>query len=357
VKQLSRAGEAPIIAERLADLIDILARQVLPNGNYGPGRRTWRCGSVAGEPGQSLCIWLDGHRRGRARDYAAGWSGDALDLVAAIICKGDLGQGIRWARDWLGLGHLDPETVIKLKRESQAARDHRRHEAERHAIRFAREAKRQWLAGAALRPDDVGWRYLLGRAVDIGALPSSPLALRVHPALWNPVSGRTWPALMAAISAPDGRHVNTHRIWLEAQPDGSVMKAPLARAKLSMPGGYAGGCVRLWRGSSAQPWAAMPESETLLVGEGIEDVLTIVCARPEWRAAAVLSVSSLAGLVLPPQIKRLIWIAQNDPAGSAAARALSVALRVHRHAGRVVSVIRPPRWAKDVNEVVQEVEA
>jgi hypothetical protein len=98
----------------------------------------------------------------------------------------------------------------------------------------------------------------------------------------------------------------------------------------------------------------MPDDETLLVGEGIEDTMTIICARPEWRAAAVLSVSSLAGLVLSPQITRLIWVAQNDPAGSPAARALAHALRVHRKAGREVSVIRPPRWAKDVNEFAQD---
>jgi hypothetical protein len=98
----------------------------------------------------------------------------------------------------------------------------------------------------------------------------------------------------------------------------------------------------------------MPDGETLLAGEGVEDVLTIVYARPEWRAGAVLSVSSLAGLVLPPQIVRLIWIAQNDPPGSPAARALARALRVHRDAGRRVAVIRPPPRTKDVNQLAQE---
>jgi len=98
----------------------------------------------------------------------------------------------------------------------------------------------------------------------------------------------------------------------------------------------------------------MPDGETLLAGEGIEDTLTIVCARPEWRAAAVLSVSSLAGLVLPPQVARLIWIAQNDPPGSAAERALEHGLRLHREAGRSVAVIRLPGWTKDVNELAEQ---
>jgi Toprim domain len=100
----------------------------------------------------------------------------------------------------------------------------------------------------------------------------------------------------------------------------------------------------------------MPNGEAVVAGEGIEDTMTIVCARPEWRAIAVLSVSSLAGLVLPPKVGRLIWIAQNDPPGSSAANALAEALRLHRRARRSVFVIRPPRWAKDVNELAQHLQ-
>src|SRR5262245_52907803 len=93
-------ADARLLSEQLGDRIDQLARELLPNGSYGPGRRTWRCGSIAGEPGQSLCIWLDGPKRGRWRDYAAGNGGDALDLVAAIACSGDLRAAIRWANNW-----------------------------------------------------------------------------------------------------------------------------------------------------------------------------------------------------------------------------------------------------------------
>jgi len=345
--------DAAAIAEQLRDRIDALARQLLPNGRHSPGR-TYRCGSIAGEEGQSLCVWLDGPKRGRWRDYAADSGGDALDLVAAAVCGRDLGRALSWARDWLGLGRLDAETVERLKRQAKAVRERRAREAEFDSVRQAQDAKLQWLAGGELRPGDVAWRYCLGRGFDLAELPAPPRALRLHQSLWNPESRRSWPTLMAAICAPDGRHVNTHRIWLEERSDGCVVKAPLERPKLSMPGGYRGGCVRLWRGASDKPWGAMPEGETLLAGEGLEDVLTIVCARPEWRAAAVLSVSSLAGLVLPPQVARLVWIAQNDAPGSPAAAALGRALRLHRQAGRSVAVIRPPRWAKDVNELAQE---
>src|SRR5438105_11670761 len=114
------------IAEQLRDRIDALARQLLPNGRHGPGR-TYRCGSIAGEEGQSLCVWLDGPRRGHWRDYAAGHGGgDALDLVAAVVCKGDLGKALKWSRDWLGLGQLNSEVAARLKLEAEAARERRR---------------------------------------------------------------------------------------------------------------------------------------------------------------------------------------------------------------------------------------
>jgi hypothetical protein len=349
-----RSRDAHILSAQLADRMDILVRLLLPNGNYGPGRRTYRCGSTAGEAGQSLCIWLDGPRRGRSRDYASGWYGNALDLVAAVLFRGDLGAALRWARDWLGLGSLNPESAEQLKRQTEIARQARQCQADRAAIHQADDAKRVWLAAAPLTGDDPAYRYLLWRGIDIGFLARPPAALRCHSALYNAESRRTWPALVAAICAPDGRHVNTHRIWLERHLDGRVTKAPIERPKLSMLGGYAGGCVRLWRGASGKSWEEMPEGETMLAGEGIEDTMTIICARPEWRAAAVLSVSSLVGFVLPPAVTRLVWIAQNDPAASSAAKAVAHALRVHREAGRTVAVIRSPKWVKDVNEFAQE---
>jgi hypothetical protein len=343
-----------LLSEQLGDRIDQLARELLPNGSYGQGHRTWRCGSVAGEPGQSLCVRLEGVKRGRWRDYAAGVGGDALDLVAAVACGGSVREAIGWANNWLDLGRLDPMRAELLQRKADEARQRRRAEAAEAASRHARDAKLVWLAGAEITPGDYAWRYLWGRGVDLADLARPPAALRLHTGLWNAETRRPWPALMAAICAPDGRHVNTHRIWLAEQRDGRVTKAPLDRPKLSMPGGYAGGAVRLWRGASGKPWNDMPAGETLVVGEGIEDVLTIVSARLEWRAAAVLSVSSLAGLVLPAQVVRLIWIAQNDPASSPAVAALARALRLHRNAGRHVCVIRPPRRVKDVNELAQE---
>src|SRR5215831_11854681 len=96
---LDAKGVAALLAERIATL----APRLLPQGQLVQGRY-WRAGSLAGEPGQSLCVWLVGSRRGRWKDFAnPELRGDALDLVAATCTGEDLAAAIRWARRELGL--------------------------------------------------------------------------------------------------------------------------------------------------------------------------------------------------------------------------------------------------------------
>lgn len=345
------SGQARMLSEQLGDRIEALAQQLLPGGVLRNGK--WRVGSVAGEAGQSLCLWFYGSKRGKWRDYGSGEGGDPLDLVAAAHCGGDLGDACKWARAWLGLGDLDPGEAERLKGEAEKSREARRKQQEREALNQAQDARRLWLEGAPLVPGDPAWCYLAGRGIDLARLPQVPGALRCHARLYNAESGLYWPALVAAICAPDGQHINTHRIWLHQQAAGKYVKAPISQPKLSMQGGYAGGCVRLWKGASAKPWNAMPAGERLAVGEGIEDTLSFVVTAPEWRACAVLSVSSFAGLVVPDQVEHLLWIGQNDPKGSPAQRALRHAVALHRATGRKVSILRPPVCFKDVNEYLQ----
>ena len=350
---MSREGLAHTLSEQLAERMHALAPQLLRNGYYGPGKRLWRVGSLSGEEGQSLCVWLEGPRKGRWKDYASGERGDALDLVAQTLCHGDLGDACKWAKEWLGLGELDQGEYDRLKRESERAQQERQAEADRLTRKQQAEAKKIWLAGEELRPGDAAWRYLQGRAIDLAKLPSVPRALRCHAALYNAESQKSWPALVAAICDPSGKTVNCHRIWLEEHPDGKVTKAPLERPKLSMAGGYAGGCVRLWKGASNLAWRDMMPGEVLLAGEGIEDTLSAVLFKPEWRAAALLSVSAFEALVLPPEVTRVVWVKQNDLRGTPASKALLRAYSVHRAQGRHVASLSAPVCFKDLNEYLQ----
>jgi|HubBroStandDraft_6_1064221.scaffolds.fasta_scaffold60439_3 hypothetical protein len=88
------------VARALAERIEVLVRELLPNG-YRQGRE-WRAGNVQGDPGSSLVVRLTGPNRGVWHDFATGESGDALDLVKAVIGV-YTSEALRWSRRWLGI--------------------------------------------------------------------------------------------------------------------------------------------------------------------------------------------------------------------------------------------------------------
>jgi hypothetical protein len=121
---MSRNCAAPNVAELSAELasrIEDLAATLLPAAIRASG--TLAVGSVRGERGQSLRIFLRGSRRGRWKDFADEEGGDALDLVAQCLFKGDLKRAYVWALDWLGLAPAQPMPSQRPRLES--ARSHR----------------------------------------------------------------------------------------------------------------------------------------------------------------------------------------------------------------------------------------
>ena len=65
-----------------------------------------------------------------------------------------------------------------------------------------------------------------------------------------------------------------------------------------------------------------PATGTLLVGEGIETVLSLVTAMPDTVAAAALSAGSLGAFAPPAGITRLVIARDNDAEGERAAERL-----------------------------------
>ena len=65
------------------------------------------------------------------------------------------------------------------------------------------------------------------------------------------------------------------------------------------------------------------DGASLLVGEGIETVLSAVAAVPETSAAAALSAGSLGAFAPPPGIARLVIARDNDAEGERAAHRLA----------------------------------
>ena len=87
------------------------------------------------------------------------------------------------------------------------------------------------------------------------------------------------------------------------------------------------------------------DGASLLVGEGIETVLSLVTASPEITAAAALSAGSLGAFAPPAGTARLVIARDNDEEGERAA------LRLTRRCARagVAATVIVPRGA-DFNE-------
>ncbi|MDE0334470.1 MAG: toprim domain-containing protein [Defluviicoccus sp.] len=87
------------------------------------------------------------------------------------------------------------------------------------------------------------------------------------------------------------------------------------------------------------------DDAALVVGEGIETVLSLVTAEPEITAAAALSAGSLGAFAPPPGIARLVIARDNDDEGALAAERLA---RRCARAGVAATVIVPA--ANDFND-------
>jgi hypothetical protein len=179
--------------------------------------------------------------------------------------------------------------------------------------------------------------YLATRQILIPVPPS----LRVH-GMFGPYgehrpSGARRPQMVAAVQHVEHAGIlAVHRTFLASDGYG---KAALDPARMVL-GPARGGAVRL-----------ALAAETLMVAEGIETALSAMQATclPAW---AALSTSGLAALVLPPEVRTVIVLADHDRAGEAAAR--TAALRFIGE-GRRVRLALPPKAGSDFNDMLRGV--
>jgi hypothetical protein len=353
-------GEAPELARELDLRIRSLVQDLLPGGELRGS--WWRCGSLAGERGNSLAVTLKGPRQGRWRDYAADEGGDALDLVAQIKCNGDKREAMDWARQWLGRPEREREPKPRPpdQRPGKVIGEDLLTQSRKWAMKI-------WLGAQPVQRGDLVWRYLGDRGIDLGRLPRVPSVLRFHPGLWNRETQRAWPAMVAMVGDAEGKNVAVHRTWLAErnlafEDRAMVSKAPLVEQKLTL-GSFRGGYIRLWRGLEGRPWSSVKPGETLLLSEGIEDLLSYLQFEPQWRAACAVSLSFMVAMDLPPEFTELRILGQRDPRMtpdgktvrlSPARRLLNKVIHRFEGKGRKVFLWTPPVYAKDINEYIQQ---
>ena len=149
--------------------------------------------------------------------------------------------------------------------------------------------------------------YLHARAIGLCRFP----ALRFHPDLIHRGDDgiHRMPALVAAVTGDDGAIEGVQRTWLDPK---RPAKANFVRPRKAL-GHVHGRAVR---------FGGFASGATLLAGEGIETVLSVVTAVPGIHAAAALSAGSL-GAFEPPQDLALLVIARDkDVEGGHAANRL-----------------------------------
>jgi len=284
----------------LADRSESFCRQYFPEGrkqgNY------WQVGDTSGAKGQSLAIRLQaegGRKAGSWTDYATGQYGDLIDLLQERLGAVTLRETLREARSFLGEAPYPAVPRDTQTRELPDAASSKR---------IAR-ARKLFAAGKPVL-GTLAATYLQGR----GITRLSP-ALRYHPRVFlrqgedDADPPQMAPALLAKITDNRGQITGCARLYLDPSTGGlAAIESP--KRILGQLHGHA---IRFWSGS--------PRSD-LIVGEGLENTLSIGTALPTFDLASCLTATHLSLFIPPPGIKR-IWIAQdNDEAGRNASKRL-----------------------------------
>ena len=282
---------AAAVAAALAERAEAVCRRYLPHGRRQG--RYWVAGDLDGARGRSLYVRLTGPGTpGKFTDAATGEHGDLLDIIRHRTGARSLRAALDEARAFLAL----PAAPAAGEGDAYDAGD---------------AARRLWQRCRAIDGTHAE-AYLHAR----GLARCRFAALRFHSSLMYRDSDcvRRLPALVAAVTVDAGEHpghgavCGVQRTWLDPR---SPAKAGVAAPRKAL-GRVHGLAVRFGR----------PGAGTLLVGEGIETVLSIATALPDTVAAAALSAGSLGAFAPPTGVRRLVIARDNDTEGERAAERL-----------------------------------
>lgn len=313
----SAGSPARDLSVQLADRAEAVCRYYLSNGRRSGGY--WIVGNTGNAKGRSLFVRLTGPTHGKGarghwQDSATDQFGDLLDLIAAREGHRTLRDTLAEARRFLGQPGLAPDHGYACERDHETRAD----------TSFI--ARRIWSEGLPLA-GTVAEVYLSNRSLK----PPYPADLRFHPRLeyrcYQTGEVAHHPALLAAVRDASGALRGIQRTWL-ALGGG---KALLADPRRSL--GYLHG-----NGVWLRPCDPQQPSGTLLIGEGIETVLSLRHAIPAAALVVALSASHLAGFILPPHVRHLFIARDNDPAGIRAAGRIAARAEA---LGISVTILRP----------------
>ena len=296
------ARAAAELARRLARDAEAVCRNYLSNGSRQG--RYWLVGDVHNAPGRSLFVRLKGPESGKGAagrwsDAATAEYGDLLDVIRLRLGLADFRDVADEARRFLSLPRSEPGRGA-ARRSAPAPVG-------------SPESARRLFAMARPIAGTLAEAYLRHRGISV--LPG-PESLRFHPrCYYRPDSSsptEIWPAMIAAVTDAHGGITGAHRTWLALS---GCSKAPIATPRRAM-GHLLGNCVRFGGGG-----------DRLVVGEGVETMLSLRCVLPAMPIAAALSAAHLAACPFPATLRRLYVARDDDPAGHRGAETLTTRAR------------------------------
>ena len=348
-----------LIIDQLNSRAATLGPALLPNGRRS-GNRWMFSGIDDHGKSESAYLHLSGPKEGLWMDLgnaAAGEDrGDMLDLLRLKRCGGDKSAAFVEARRELGLpergsGKRISDADRKAMDEAREKRAADREAAyERERVKKAKNAKRLFLRGGELAASPAE-QYLLGRDLSCAPIGEWPRSLRYFAETHHGPLGAKLPAMLACIVTAEGRHIGTHRIFLQNTRGKGWEKlkgVPDATAKMVL-GNMWGGFVPIHKGRSNVSMANMAEGEPIYVTEGIEDAIAVRMVKPEARIIAAISLPNIGGILLPKVARRLVVVADRDDKPDAQ-DALERAISQQQARGLEVSLVMPPPGIKDFND-------
>lgn len=203
----------------------------------------------------------------------------------------------------------------------------------------AQRIKMLWVECVPLAHGDPVTTYLQRRG--LGALRPLPACLRLHPGLpyWHDGTKLgTFPAMVAPLTAPDGRMVALHRTYLT--PDGRKADVPEVKKLTGTAGPLAGACIPLYG----------PDRGRIGIAEGIETALAARLGSGVPTVAAYCA-GNLAAWRWPAGVRRLVIFGDSDPKGREAAEALRLRAVA---SGLYCDVLTPQAEGRDWADVIAE---
>ena len=308
-------GSASELARRLGDHAEAVCREYLSNGRRSGNH--WIVGDVRNTHGRSMHVRLKANAKGAAGkwvDEATTEFGDLLDVIRESCGLIEFRDVADEARRFLAMPRPQAQS----------------HGAQRQpaAARGSPDAARRLFGMSQPTAGTLAERYLAGRGI---ILTAGERALRFHPGCYYrdlvTDETQTLPALIAAVTGPDGRITGLQRTWLA--PDGNG-KAQIADPRRSLGHLLGNG---IWLGLEPDTSVSV-----MAAGEGFETMASLRSVMPALPVAAATSANHLAGLIFPPGCRRLYIAADADAAGRHGIERLS---QRAGKAGILTLVLRP----------------